>query len=511
MQRQYTITFTDSRTRLKVEEGTTILQAQLLAGRTPDAPCGGRGACGKCKVLANGEPLLACQARIDRDMTVTPISAETEAAQILMTRSRREAVFAPAAFPAEPERPLLGAVDIGTTTVVACLMDGTDGRLLGMQSMLNPQRKYGADVVSRCSYAMENGSQYLSGCIREAVNTLIRELAGQCGRSARDVMRIVLAGNTGMHHLFLELPVEKLALAPYEPYAKEAWREKAADYGIRIHPEGEICWLPCIGGFVGADTTGCLLAAGMDEQVPMTLLVDIGTNGEMVLGNRDSLLACSTAAGPAFEGAKITCGMRGSAGAIDRVFPLLADKAFQSGAERYRPAQNGNLMYHTIGNGAPKGICGSGLLDAAACLLRTGLLDETGHLAETCYFSEDVFLNQKDIRELQLAKAAIAAGIKILCMRRGIEVSDIRQVLLAGAFGNYLDPDSACAIGLLPRELSGRILPIGNAACEGAQLAVQSEAEFERAARIADSTGFIELAADAGFQDIYIDELEFPV
>ncbi|MDO4339900.1 MAG: ASKHA domain-containing protein [Eubacteriales bacterium] len=492
MKKQYTILFSDNHTSVKVEEGTSVLEAMRLAGRTPDAPCGGNGKCRKCKVLIDGSPALACRIRVEHDMTVSPAGDTEEDARILMTGSSRSVHFAPDPFPVDIKSPLLGAVDIGTTTVAAYLMDGSDGRLLGMKSMLNPQRKYGSDVVSRCSFAMENGKEHLSGCIREAVNTLFGELTDECGCSCLQIVRIVFVGNTGMHHLFLELPVDRLALAPYEPYQKSAWMGKALDCQVRIHPDGEILWLPNIGGFVGADTVGCLLASGIEKQDAMTLMIDIGTNGEMALGCRDGLLACSTAAGPAFEGAKITCGMRGSAGAIDKVF-----------------LENGALKYHVIGGGEPKGICGSGLLDAAACLLKTGQMDETGRLYEDCHFSDDVFLNQKDIRELQLAKAAIAAGIRILCMRKGIRIKDIDRVLLAGAFGNYLDPDSACAIGLIPGELSGKIIPIGNAAGEGAKLAVLNASEFRRAVRLAEGTGFIELATDAGFQDVYVDELEF--
>lgn len=267
----------------------------------------------------------------------------------------------------------------------------------------------------------------------------------------------------------------------------------AAGYGLYAHPFAQLWWLPNIGGFVGADTMAGILACEMEKREKVTLLVDIGTNGEMVLGDRHGLIACSTAAGPAFEGAKISCGMRGSQGAIDHVY-----------------LEEQKLKYHVIGEGEPLGICGSGLLDAAACFLETGVMDETGKMTEAWYFTPKIYINQKDIRELQLAKAAIAAGIRLLCQYRGIEVDEIQELLLAGAFGNYLNPESACAIGLLPLELKGRIRMVGNVAGEGARIAALNEKEFERCAKLAKHIEFVELATDTGFQDTYVEELEFP-
>ena len=251
---------------------------------------------------------------------------------------------------------------------------------------------------------------------------------------------------------------------------------------------------------------GCLLACGWDHRDPMTLMIDIGTNGEMVLGNRRRSVTCSTAAGPAFEGAKIRFGMRGADGAIDHVF---------TGAD-------GSIGYSVVGGGEALGICGSGLLDAVAVLLELGVVDETGRfdpdgpaalgLADgkpAYYFNDTVCLTQSDIREVQLAKAAIAAGIRLLCDRLGVAIGDIEQVLIAGAFGNYMSPDSACTIGLLPKILREKIIPVGNAAGEGAKLAVREDFQFELASRLAGEVEFLELANDPRFQDIFVDELSF--
>lgn len=478
----------------EVREGATILDAQRAAGLVPNAPCGGQGTCGKCGVRVEGRFALACQTAVCRDMAVdTEPQTERSEAQILMQGSGRKVTLAPGALPECAGSPLLAAVDLGTTSLVAYLMDAQTGEELSVRSMLNPQRQYGADVVARCSCALENGAELLSGCVREAVNTLLRETALECGRSREDIVRVVMAGNTCMHHLFLEIPTDTLVVAPYEARVTEPVRRLAFACGIQAHPSAELWWLPNIGGFVGADTTACILACRMTEREKITLMVDIGTNGEMVLGDRRGLSACSTAAGPAFEGAKISCGMRGSKGAIDHVY-----------------LKDGQICWQVIGGGEPVGICGSGLLDAAACFLRLGIMDETGRMKDTYYFTPKVFVSQKDIRELQLAKAAIAAGIRLLCAHRGIGIGQIDTLLLAGAFGNYLNPDSACAIGLLPAVLRERIRAVGNAAGEGAQIAVLNRMEYERSADLARRVEFLELALDQDFQEIYVEEMEFP-
>ena len=251
--------------------------------------------------------------------------------------------------------------------------------------------------------------------------------------------------------------------------------------------------LPNIAGFVGADTVGCLVATRFDELEELTLMIDIGTNGEMVLGNRAGFLACSTAAGPAFEGAKISCGMRGAAGAVDHVY-----------------LENNEVTCSVIGGGKAVGLCGSGLLDLVAALLELEEISESGRMADTFTLpGTEVSLTQQDVREVQLAKAAIRAGIELMCQKRGAQPSDIRRVYLAGAFGNYMDPASACAIGLIPPVLEDRIQPIGNAAGEGAKLCALSREAFAYSKRLAEKAEFLELASMADFNDCYVDCLMF--
>ncbi len=488
----YQVSFPEQRLTWKAQAGTTVLQAQIDAGLVPDAPCGGRGKCGKCRVLLDGKEVLACQVRIEKDCEVRGCGPKKNQAHILNEGLFRKVPCAPGKLPESVKRPILAAVDLGSTTVVAYFLDGRSGELLCTRSILNPQRQYGADVVMRCSYVLEHGPEALSRCIREAVDALLEEGARAAGRSREEIVKVVMAGNTCMHHLFLELPVDTLARAPYEPKVKDAVARKASQCGFHIWKEAPVLWLPNIGGFVGADTAACMLAAEFDQREELTLMVDIGTNGEMALGNREGYTVCSTAAGPAFEGAKIACGMRGSDGAIDHVY-----------------LEEGEVKYHVIGETKPVGICGSGLLDAVFCLLKTGWITEDGYMKEPWRFTQEVFLCQKDVRELQLAKAAVAAGVQLLCRKRGCRISDIRTLLLAGAFGNYLDPRSACGIGLLPETLRSRIVPVGNAAGMGARLAALSQEEFCRAERMAKQADFLELAAERDFMDVYVDEMSF--
>ena len=517
----YKVTFLREHLIQTVEEGTTVLAAEIAAGLTPDAPCGGRGTCGKCLVrIAKGrenlrweegggplpeeELLKACCLRVYGDVSIeTPEKGDN--------RILTGGVEMTGTLVDETEKPFfaLAAFDVGTTSLVGYLLDGRTGAQMAVTGRLNPQTQFGADVIARGSYAMEHGGEPLYRVIRQALDEMLGELVAKVNCSREDILRVSLVGNTCMHHLFLGLSPAPLMLAPYMPAQRDPMVLQAADYGLHIQKNGELWMLPCIAGFVGADTIGCLLAADWSRREPLTLMVDIGTNGEMVLGNRHRSIACSTAAGPAFEGAKIRCGMRGADGAIDHVFRR----------------EDGSLGFSVIGGGEAVGICGSGLLDAVAVLLAAGVLTGGGKIQETghpwtdrigkvddrnaFFLTEKVCLTQEDIREVQLAKGAMAAGIRLLAKTLGVAIGDIQQVLIAGAFGNYMAPESACAIGLLPMELSDRIIPVGNAAGEGAKLAVADPEQFDLAGRLMNEVEFLELASDPDFQDVFVEQLMF--
>lgn len=479
----FTVTFQPGGIQVAVPAGTTLLQAQIQAGLRPDAPCGGRGSCGKCRVLLrDGREVLACQTPVERDETV--FLGQAHQAQIL-TGAQQAADFRPDGA----DRYVL-AFDVGTTTLAAYLLSGETGAQLAEASCLNPQSQYGADVISRIQMAMDGGGETLRRCVLDALAALTEEAAGKADISAGDITAAAVVGNTAMHHLLLGIDPTPLVTPPYMPKVFQAMEVP----GEELLPiRGVLRVLPNIAGFVGGDTVGCMTATRFDRLEELTLLIDIGTNGEMVLGDRRRRIACSTAAGPAFEGARISCGMRGAAGAVD-----------------HAACEDGRISYHVIGGGPAEGLCGSGLLDLTAALLEAGVIDETGRLGGGAYrLCPGVTLTQKDVREVQLAKGAIRAGIELLAKTLGASVEDIGTVYLAGAFGNYLTPASACRIGMIPPALEARILPIGNAAGEGAKLCAASREEFAYSQRLAGSTEFLELATLPDFQERFMEALGF--
>jgi len=419
---------------------------------------------------------------------------------------------------------LLGmAFDIGTTTIVGYLMDLRTGRELCHVSALNPQVKFGADVISRTAYSnQKNGLEELHLAVIETLNRLIETAASRVESSRDAIYALSFAGNTCMHHLFLGLSPRHIALVPYVPVVSEAIILNPASIDLVINPAGRAFVLPNVAGYVGGDTVAVVLATEMDRRDAITLAIDIGTNGEMVLGTRHRLVSCSTAAGPAFEGAQISSGMRGAEGAIDHI-------------------RFGDTMeYSVIGDGKPKGICGSALIDLVAGLLELGIISKPGRLLpadrvdnpravpflkrlvqfenspafllveETATaHGRPILLTQGDVRALQAAKGAISAGVRILCEKLGIALEEIQEVFLAGAFGNYMDAHNACVIGLIPMELDGRITMVGNAAGAGAKTALLSRDEFTRASDISRVVEYVELGAHKDFNAIFAHNTRF--
>ena len=480
----YTLQIMPQDIALSVEDGSNLMEALRSAGLQPEAPCGGKGTCGKCKVLWNGEEVLSCHTVIDRDGTV--VLPQKQNTVILTSGVSVETK-------AEGEHTYVLAFDIGTTTVVAYLLDGKTGQQLAQASCLNPQGVYGADVIARIQHVITTGTEELKKQILGALAELTREVAQKAEIDPTQIGLGAVVGNTAMHHLLLGIDPKPLTTPPYMPKVSEALALPAKEY-LPIAPAGTLRVLPNIAGFVGADTVGCMAATRFDQFEKLTLMIDIGTNGEMVLGDRTGRLACSTAAGPAFEGAKISCGMRGAVGAVDRVW-----------------LEKGKLQYHVIGEGKAIGLCGSGLLDLVACLLELEEISPSGRMEckEYPLADTDVVLTQQDVREVQLAKAAIRAGIELMCQYLHRSVEQIDTVLLAGAFGNYMDPGSACRIGMIPPCLEHKIRPIGNAAGAGAKLSALSGEEFSYAQDLAENTEFLELASMPQFQDSFVDFLCF--
>ena len=453
--------------------------------------------------------VLACRTAA-QDCTV--LLPEHGALQMQTSGAARSVPLAP--YPDRPavEGGCLAAFDLGTTSIVCYLLDAQTGMQLTAQGMQNPQSAYGADVIARANYVL-TGSEpaALRSCALDAMNRLLARAAAKAGRRAEQTTLLSIAGNTVMHHILLGLPLEQLVRAPYTPYAKERRVLSARALGLDAHPDAIALLAPVIGGFVGADTAACLSATAFDQITHPALLLDIGTNGELVCTDGTRRVCCSTAAGPAFEGANISCGMRAERGAIDRVW-----------------LEDGVLRYSVIGDAPARGICGSGLIDLVALLVRTGTIDASGRFCDGLALSDrlitsgdqtrafrvtesgGVTLSQKDVRELQLGKAAIRAGIRVLLGSLSLEEAQIRRVLLAGAFGAHLSAGALCDIGLLPEAFRGRIESIGNAAGEGAKLYARSAALFEQSEALAGSTEYIELTLSPAFSEAYVDAMPFP-
>ena len=526
----FTVTFKPDGKQISIHSGALLLEAAGQAGIVLNTICGGKGTCGKCAVdiEPSGQRILACQNRIRSDVTVTvPLESRFFEHKILSHGLSAKTDIRPTLYKTYRlkyhTRKIFGlAIDVGTTTVVAKLVDMTTGDCIATEATLNPQTRFGDDVVSRITYARtESGSADLHRVIIECINDLIDKLCRATGVELKHIYEMCVVGNTTMNHLFLKFPVVQLGYAPYRAFSVDSHDISPEELNLRMNAVGNVHTVENIAGFVGADTTAGVLAVDIDSAEDVTLFVDIGTNGELVLNTKGQLYAASCAAGPAFEGARITCGSRAVEGAIEAV--VLTEN---------------DIDIDVIGNNPPHSICGSGLIDAVAVLLDLGVVDATGRFSTpqqlektlpsailSRIFEKDrqmafclaydqnnqpaVFLTQKDIREVQLAKAAIRAGIKILLQRNGLEDSDIKHILLAGAFGNYIRRESALRIGLLPDIPVEGIRFFGNTAVAGAQIILLSRQCRNKAKRLAHKIKYIEIAHEKDFQAIFADSMLF--
>ncbi len=417
------------------------------------------------------------------------------------------------------------AVDLGTTTLVATLYDLVHGKECAVASGMNPQVGFGDDVIARIARIREKQGALaeLQQSIVGALNNLLHALTEKAGMAADRIYEMVVAGNATMQQTLCGLDSSALGEVPFAQVTDQPLMLPVSRLGLSIHPGAEVFMFPQIGGFVGGDTVSGMLATGMDRVEKPTLLLDIGTNGEIALAHDGRLEAASTAAGPAFEGARIVQGMRATAGAIEKV--VLAD----------------DVLINVIGNTRPVGLCGTALIDAVAELLRVGVIEETGRIlppdeapkdlaaslrerltpmgnethfrlvgAEDSASGKPIYLWQKDVRELQLASGAIRAGINILLRRADLEAEDLDAVLLAGAFGNFIRRSNARRIGLLPQVPCERIRFIGNAASQGAKLALLAREERSRAIALAKKSVHVDLSQDLQFQMEFAMAMQFP-
>jgi uncharacterized 2Fe-2S/4Fe-4S cluster protein (DUF4445 family) len=418
------------------------------------------------------------------------------------------------------------AIDVGTTTVAGYLCNLTTGELIATQSMMNPQVVYGEDVMSRIAYTVTHpdGLESVHRSIIDALNQLIRAVAQRSGVSSEDILELTIVGNTAMHHLFLKIDPQYLAVSPFTPVVHRSMDRKARDLGLRAHPSANVHILPVEAGFVGADNVGVLIAEEPYRQEEMVLIIDIGTNGELVIGNRKRLLSSSCATGPALEGAHIKFGMRAAPGAIERVtvhpdtlevnFKTIGEKTWQSEAK----------------SASAIGICGSGIIDVVAELFRNKILLQGGRFSDgipsprlrisdqgpefvvawrdETSIEKDITITQQDIRNVQLAKAALYTGAKLMMKKLGIE--KLNKVVLAGAFGTYINTEAALILGMFPDCDLKNVHAVGNAAGDGARIALLNRDKRVEADEIARKVEYVELTIEKDFQSEFIDALSLP-
>jgi len=606
----YTVTFQPSGMKIKVAEGTTVLEAANEAGIGIDAPCGGKGTCGKCKIYLNKGELgditaaerkklteeelengcrLACKATVLKTCTIdVPEESLLGEQKILIEGSDTEIKVDPLVkvysvvlptpslednkcdwyriedeiakvseyqkldmnlsllrqlpniirdndfdlsvtmfknriidISRRNENRLYGAaVDIGTTTMVAYIMDLVSGEIVGVGSMMNPQIPYGDDLMARISYSFQQDRlEKLQSVVVNGVSKIIADGCEKAGITPNDIKEVTIVGNTAMHHIFMGIYPKYLSLAPYCPAVQQAVDYMPSDIGLNINPMGNVHILPVVAGFVGADHLAVILSCDIHNRDEMTLALDVGTNGEIVLGNKDGMACCSAAAGPALEGSCISYGMRAADGAIEKV-----------------KMKRGNLRvdYKTINGSKPQGICGSGIIDLVAEMLKTAAIDVTGRIREELEDDieriregdkgyefvvewarktkqrKDIVITSNDLREVQLAKAAMYAGTSILMETKGITVDDIDRVLIAGAFGSYIDVENAMTIGLFPEVPLEKVKSVGNAAGTGARMSLLSKDKREEEKEILNKLRYVELATHSTFQTQFVEAMNFP-
>lgn len=502
--------------KIAASDGRTILEMLTAEGHSYSFPCGGRGSCGKCKIcVVDGDVppskadeafftkeqieegyRLACQAVPVTDCTVRLCGwEEIEKGEAEILSKISEAQVGKKTGDGKDYI----AIDIGTTTIAVSLVDGVTGKSARVYTAMNRQRSFGGDVITRIAAACDGKGGQLQQLIREDLLNGIREVFTRSGRNAAG---IAIAGNTTMGHLLMGLSCETLGTMPFTPVDISMRTLRFEEvFGVNEY-DIPVLLLPGISTYVGADIAAGMLSCGFDETEEVSLLIDLGTNGEMAIGNKDRILVTSTAAGPAFEGGNISCGMASVAGAICNV-----------------SIEETNVKITTIADNSPAGICGTGAIAALSELLRLEYVDETGLLDED-YF-EDGFLlcqsadgapivfNQKDVRQMQLAKAAVRAGLETLLLRYGVDYDGVDHVYLAGGFGYKMDLEQAVGIGLLPEELKGKVQAVGNSSLSGARDALLLEDAPKRLQHICALAEEVNLSMDKEFQELYVEHMMF--
>ena len=517
----FTVSINDGLNIIEVRagHGERLLDVLRLSGKPVHSPCGGKGTCKKCAVFVQGQgSILACQFYIDSDLYVTLPEARQftilhkefigsrqfvkdsgimveQSADKGEVRYNGQTLFT---APLVSQNKYGVALDVGTTTVVLFLQDLNSYQVLDVASFVNPQTAYGSDVISRITHCIEkqDGLATLQRIFVARLNDAINDLCQKNNILKEQIYKSAVVGNTVMLHILCGVNPRTITFAPYTPVFVDEKIKRAQELGLETHPDGIVKILPSIAGYVGADIVAGVASTDILVQKSYSLYIDVGTNGEIVLGNKDHIYCCATAAGPAFEGATIECGVGGIEGAISE----FEDDDFA-----------------TIGDKPAIGICGSGLIDIVAALLDNGLIDATGYMEndfklvpqQHTQFGRDIVLTPQDVRQVQLAKAAIYAGIKTLLHVAHITLDQVKRLYMAGGFGNYVRPSSAVRIGLIPRELKDRIIPVGNSAGTGARLALESVTFEKEIHEMRQRTEYIELSMREDFNEHYVAAMTF--
>ena len=484
---------------IHAETGENLLDVLTRNGIEIYAPCGGNGTCGKCRIWT-GElgTVFACQTTVTNDDEILLPSALEASILDFQHRHTLKYPVSPGPSVQLSGSPFGLAADIGTTTIVLYFYDFRREALLHISSILNPQQNYGADVISRINHCIqhEDGLETLHCELIRAINRQILDFLAEHGLEEKDMVKVTFTGNTTMLHFLLKEDPRSIAFAPYQPVFTAEQHRTGIDLGLASNEHAFIKVLPSISGYVGADIVAGLAALKPEDHIQTYLYIDLGTNGELALVTPDKLLCCATAAGPAFEAANISCGMPAVKGAISA----------------YSEAG-----YQTIADAPPLGLCGSGLLDVISVLLDAGTISVTGELEQDFLIApaagsgsgETIHLIPADVRELQLAKAAVAAGINILLKSAGIAAKTVDAVYLAGGFGNYIKKESAIRTGLLDSSYREKIIPIGNASGTGALIALKSEDFDSQLSQLLERMEYIELSSDPDFVTEYAMNMSF--
>ena len=605
------VSFYPKKRKVKVEKGVSILNAAMEANIGIRTECGGKGICGKCKIIVKGKKAvseltesekthlsreeiaagyrLACQILPKKSVAVLiPEESRVSTRKILkfglesqippnpLVRKFHLKLQKPSLCSIEPDferllqalstfsnikdmeidytileqlpdilrnaewdvtvtvwnnrkiisvepydtsKVLFGfAIDIGTSKIVGYLVDLNNGKTISTASIENPQIMYGSDIITRIAYASENRDNIrsLQKIVVDGINTVLAQTCAQAKVNPFNIYESTVVGNTAMHHLFLGIQPKHTATSPYVPAVKSTINVAAREIGVKMNPSCIISTLPIIAGFIGGDAVGDVLATKFHELKKTSMLVDIGTNTEVFVGNRDDILSCSCASGPAFEGERVTHGMKAEVGAIERV----------------RIGSNFEVEYETIGKTRPVGLCGSAMIDIVAEMFKHGIIDSSGRFnfqiktprlrmnkrqaefvvawKDETASKKEITITQKDIREIQLAKAAIYAGCSVLMKRKNVKEKNLHRIFIAGAFGNYINTENAKIIGLVPDVPKEKIKFVGNTAIIGAKMALISQGARETAEALSRKIRYIELAVDSAFEKEFMDALTIP-